>query len=140
MIIKAALLTIAGIVQKPAIAAGVVTSTAASISGLDPWPWILATLGMVYMVAKTEPDSKKTLGQMRREALSNGMVSLICGGLGGPATASIAATYNEAFRQPYLLAFLISAFWQVVAFKLWPWVLTEIWPIAKSWLQKKGAS
>lgn len=43
MIIKAALLTITGIVQKPAIAAGVVTSTAASISGLDPWPWILAT-------------------------------------------------------------------------------------------------
>jgi len=129
------------LVEKPAFATSVATGAAstaiATVSGLDPWPWVLATCGMVYMIAKTEPHAGKSPSQMRREALGNGMVSLICGGLGGPATASMAGTYNETFNQPYLLAFLISAFWQVVAFKAWPWVLAEVWPLVKSWFQKK---
>ena len=131
------------LVEKPAFATSIATGAAstaiATVSGLDPWPWVLATCGMVYMIAKTEPHAGKSPGQMRREALGNGMVSLICGGLGGPATAAMASTYQEAFNQPYLLAFLISAFWQVVAFKAFPWILAEVWPLIKSFFQKKTA-
>ena len=132
------------LIEKPAFATSLATGAAstaiATVTGLDPWPWILATLGMVYMIVKTEPNPSKTANQMRREALSNGMVSLICGGLGGPATASMANEYSTAFNQPYLLAFLISAFWQVVAFKGWPWILAEIWPLVKGWFQRKNIS
>lgn len=118
-----------------ATSAALLSGVSASAAGVDPFPWVLATMGMVYMLARTEPSQDKTTLQIRRDALANGLVSLICGGLGGPWTAVLIAQWagNPRLESPLLMAFLISAFWQIVAYRVWP----EIWPIAKSWLQRK---
>ncbi len=118
-----------------------VTTTAATaglsaqLNGFDPLPWIVATAGMVYMLARSEPDPSKDVNRQRKDALANGLVSLVFGGLGGPFTAAAIGIYfDPRLESPLLMAFLISAFWQVVAYKIWP----AIWPILKGWLQRKA--
>lgn len=118
-----------------ATSAALLSGVSATIAGVDPFPWVLATMGMVYMLARTEPSQDKTALQIRRDALANGLVSLICGGLGGPWTSIAIAQWagNPRLESPLLMAFLISAFWQIVAYRIWP----AVWPIAQSWLQRK---
>lgn len=112
------------------VAPTAVVGISAASAGLDPWPWVLATFGMIYMLLKSEFDEKKSPSTVRKEALANGLVSLICGGLGGPWTAIALGVYvSPKLESPLLMAFLISAFWQVVAFR--------IWPIAAAWLETK---
>jgi hypothetical protein len=124
---------IASIFSNKAFAVGAPAGTvglSAISAGLDPWPWVLATTGMIIMLLKTEPDTNKTKNQIRKETLANGIVSLVCGGLGGPWTALAVGVYiSPKLESPLLMAFLISAFWQVVAFR--------IWPIAVDWLRSK---
>lgn len=122
-----------------AVAAGATAGVTAYLSGIDPWPWVIATVGMCYMLARSEPDTSKTANRIRRDALANGLVSLVCGGLGGPWTAVAVGEYiNPKLANPLLMAFMISAFWQVIAYRGWPFFLAEIWPIVKSWLSKKN--
>ena len=121
-----------------AITTGFVAGLTAQASGFDPWPWVIATFGMCYMLARSVPEKSKEGARVRRDALANGIVSLICGGLGGPWTAVAVGEYiNPRLANPLLMAFLISAFWQVVAYRFWPFFLIEIWPLLKPWLQKK---
>ena len=118
-----------------ATSAAALSGVSATIAGIDPLPWVLATMGMVYMLARTEPSQDKTPNQIRLDALANGLVSLVCGGLGGPWTSIAIAQWagNPRLESPLLMAFMISAFWQIVAYRVWP----ALWPIAKSWLQRK---
>jgi len=122
-----------------ATATTLATGLSAWSFGFDPLPWMFSTAGMIYMLIHTEPASEKTPAKIRAESLANGLVSLICGALGGPVTASALSEWSkkEYLNSPLLAAFLISAFWQIVAYKAWPFLRTELWPIAKSWLERK---
>ena len=123
--------------------AAAITTGATGLSawslGFDPLPWMFSTAGMIYMLIHTEPKEAKNSTQVRAESIANGLVSLICGALGGPMSASALAEWSnkEYLNSPLLAAFLISAFWQLIAYKAWPVVRAEIWPIAKSWLERK---
>jgi hypothetical protein len=120
-----------------ATAAGL-SGLSAAAAGFDPLPWVLATIGMVYMFARSEPNQDKEASQVRRDAIANGLMSLIGGGLGGPWTAvGIGVLFNNPrLESPLLMAFVISAGWQFFAYKAFP----AIWPIAQSWLQRKVGS
>ena len=87
------------------------------------------------MLIHTEPAMDKTQTQIRTESVANGLVSLICGAMGGPVTASALAEWSnkEYLNSPLLAAFMISAFWQIAAHKAWPFFS----PIIKSWLERK---
>ena len=100
--------------------------------GFDPLPWMFSTAGMIYMLIHTEPANEKSPAKIRAESFANGIVSLICGALGGPVTANALAEWSEKeyLNSPLLAAFMISAFWQIVADKAWP--------IAKFWLERKA--
>lgn len=120
------------------VLASTATASAAGVSaviaGFDPFPWVLATMGMVFMLINLEPDEKKTKDQIRKEALANGLVSLVCGGLGGPWTAIVFGIYvNPRLESPLLMAFLISAFWQIIAFRVAPVALPPLINWAKNW-------
>ncbi len=123
--------------------AATVTTLATGFSawsfGFDPLPWMFSTAGMIYMLIHTESASNKTQTQVRAESVANGLVSLVCGAMGGPITASALSEWanKEYLNSPLLAAFLISAFWQIAAYKAWPFLREEVWPIAKSWVERK---
>ena len=119
----------------------VASSSAAALAGLsalsvgfDPLPWIVSTVGTVYMLLSSEPNPEIHPSQARKKVLTNGIVSLVCGGLGGPWVAAWFGMYSPRLESPLLMAFLISAFWQLAVFKLWPKIEKGI----DKWLDKKA--
>lgn len=107
---------------------GALAGANAAVIGLDPIPWVCATAGMVYMLSRSEYDDHKTDAKIRLEAVGNGLVSLLGGGLGGPLAAIAVAEYvNPALSSPWFMAFFIAAFWQVLAYKALP----EVWSFVR---------
>lgn len=137
--VKGFLMMLGVLLSKKSFAAGVggvAAGVSAQIAGFDPMPWVIATVGWVYVLARSTPKPGADLSQVRRDALANGLVSLVGGGLGGPWTAVAVGSFfeNPRLESPLLMAFVISAGWQFFAYKAFP----ALWPIAQSWLSRKA--
>lgn len=92
-----------------AVAAGTI---AASFGKTDPWVWILGGFGAAVVYVKNPPTTKSN-------ALINGMISVLIGGLVSPPVASYCAQhYDPTLASPYPFAFILSAFW--------PWIVPAL--------------
>lgn len=90
-----------------ALAAGTATGT-----GADPWPWAIGAFGAVVVYVKRPPTT-------RADAIVNGCISVLIGGLVAPLSAAAVAKYlDPSLASDYVNALILSS--------LWPWLLPVV--------------
>lgn len=96
-----------------AAAATSATGTAlATISGYDPWVWVVGGLGAAIVYVKKEVTT-------RLDAITNGVISVMLAGLVSPGiTHYLIDAFSVALPNPYPVAFLLSA--------SWPWIVPTL--------------
>jgi uncharacterized membrane protein YdcZ (DUF606 family) len=99
-------------------AAASATGTAlATVTGYDPWTWVVGGLGAAIVYVKKNVTS-------RLDAITNGVVSVMLAGLVSPGLSHYLATkFSLAFSTPYPVAFVLSA--------SWPWIVPTIMSVIK---------
>lgn len=98
-------------------------TTAAIVSKADPWVWIIGGFGAAIVYVKNPPTS-------RADALVNGMISVMIGGLIAPPVAEYCGEHFDAvFNQKYAMSFVLSA--------SWPWLLPVVSKFALKWFSKE---
>lgn len=100
-------------------------TTAAIVSKADPWVWIIGGFGAAIVYVKNPPRS-------RADALTNGMISVLIGGLiAPPAAVYCGQHFDPTLNQPYAMSFVLSA--------SWPWLLPIVSKFVSRWFSKETA-
>lgn len=90
----------------------------ASQLGADPWPWIVGSAGAAIAFLMRAPTTPKI-------ALANGLISILCGGLGAPFIANIVSYKIDPI---YANDLVYAAFLSVA----WPFLV----PLAMRYIEK----
>ena len=99
------------------ITAATAGATAAQL-GADPWPWIVGSAGAAIAFLMRAPVE-------RRVAVTNGLISVLCGGIGAPFVASLASHYVHPVWANDLV-------WAAVLSIGWPFLV----PLAMGWIER----
>ncbi len=92
-----------------AAAMGTTAGVAATATGHDPWPWIIGGFGAAVVYVKRPATS-------RQDAIINGAISVLLGGLVAPTLAQyLASHWDPVLANPYPVAFILSC--------VWPWMI-----------------
>lgn len=92
-------------------------TTLATMTGYDPWTWVVGGLGAAIVYIKKEVTT-------RLDAITNGIISVMLAGIVAPEiTYYVAAKFSVALNNPYPVAFILSA--------SWPWIVPTVLSVLK---------
>jgi hypothetical protein len=110
-----ALAALLGSKQATATTSGVVTAVAFIPVVEHAAPWVLGLMGSAIVHAHFPPRSSAM-------AVSNGIISVVLGGLGGPVVVGLLGHYlgiSTGIKAMLLASFVLAA--------AWPWVAPSLW-------------
>lgn len=100
-------------------AATLTAATAGAVAtqlGVDPLPWIVGSAGAAIAFLMRAPTAPKI-------ALANGLISILCGGLGAPFLANIVeAKVDAIYANDLVYAAILSVAWPFFVPLVMAWV------------------
>lgn len=91
-----------------AAATAATAGVAASVAGIDPWPWVIGGFGAAIVYVKRPAASKP-------DAVINAMISVLIGGIIAPwAAVGVSEYVSPKLANSYPLALVLSS--------MWPWL------------------